>query len=66
MLGLLSKRVKVSSGLQANFTGRVTLSPGSTLPALLTCFVMRDSLCNGPRFEIISKFSQGELVKFKR
>ena len=25
-----SKRVKDSSGLQANFTGRVTLSPGST------------------------------------
>ena len=35
----------------------VTLSPGSTLPALLTCFVMRDILCNGPRFEIILKFS---------
>ena len=28
-------------GLQANFTGRVTLSPGSTLQALLTCYVMR-------------------------
>ena len=40
--GYLSKLVKVSSGLQANFTGRVTLTPGSTLPALLTCFVMRD------------------------
>ena len=26
-----SKQVKVSSGLQANFKGRVTLSPGSTL-----------------------------------
>ena len=35
----------------------VTLSPGSTLPALLTCFVMRDILCNGPKFEIILKFS---------
>ena len=23
-----------------------SLSPGSTLPALLTCFVMRDILCN--------------------
>ena len=42
----LSKRVKVSSGLQANFTGVVTLSTGSTLQALLTCFVMRDILCN--------------------
>ena len=39
-------------GLKANFTGRVTLLPRSTLPALLTCFVMRDILCNGPRFEI--------------
>ena len=38
--GYPSKRVKISSGVQANFTGRVTLSPGSTLPALLTCFVM--------------------------
>ena len=53
----LSKRVKVSSGLQANFTGRVTLSPRSTLQALLTCFVMRDILCKGPKFEIILKFS---------
>ena len=52
-----TKEVKVSSGLQANFTGRVTLSPGSTLPALLTCFFMRDILCNGPRLEIILKFS---------
>ena len=32
------------------------VSPGSTLPALLTCFVMRHILCNGPRFEIILKF----------
>ena len=46
MLGYPSKWLKVSSGLQANFTGRVTLSPGSSLPALLTCFVMRDILCN--------------------
>ena len=44
--GYPSKRVKVSSGLQANFTGRVTLSPGSTLPALLTCFVMHVILFN--------------------
>ena len=35
-----------SSGLQANFAGRVTLSSGSTLPALLTRFVTRDILCN--------------------
>ena len=46
-----SQRVNVSSGLQANFTGRVTLSPGSTLPALLTCFVMRDILCNVHHFK---------------
>ena len=32
------------------FTGRVTLSPGSTLPVLLTRFVMRDILCDGPKF----------------
>ena len=55
--GYPSKRVKVSSGLQENFTRWVTLSPGSTLPALLTCFVMRDILYNGPKFEIILKFS---------
>ena len=36
------------SGLQANFTGKATLSPGLTLPALLMCFVKRDILytCN--------------------
>ena len=32
---LPSKRVKVGSCLQANFTGRVTLSPGLTLWPLL-------------------------------
>ena len=41
-----SKRVKVSSGLQANFTGRVTQSPGLTLPASLKWCVVRDVLCN--------------------
>ena len=61
-----SKLVKVSSGLQANLSGRVTLSPGSTLPALLTCFVMRDILCNGPRFEIILKFSMETRFHEKR
>ena len=55
--GYLSKRVKVSSGLQTNFTGMVTLSPRSTLPALLTCSIIRDILCNGPKFEIIWKFA---------
>ena len=54
--GYPCKWVKVSSGLQANFTGRVTLSPGSTLPALLTCFVMSDIPCNGLKFEIILMF----------
>ena len=39
---LATKRVQVSSGFQANFTGRVTLSARSTLPALLTRFVTRD------------------------
>ena len=33
------------------FTGRVTLSPGSYHPVLLTCFVMRDILCNGPKMK---------------
>ena len=37
--------------------GRVTLSPGSTLPALPTCFVTREILCNGREFEIILRFS---------
>ena len=57
--GLPYARVTLASGsgLQATFTGRVTLSPGSTLPALLTCFVMHDILCNGPKFEIMLKFS---------
>ena len=36
---VLTRVTLVSSGLQANFTDMVTLSPGSTLPALLTCFV---------------------------
>ena len=27
------------------------------LQALLTCFVLRDILCKGPKFEIILKFS---------
>ena len=44
--GYSSKQVKVSSGLQTNFTERVTLSLRSTLPALLMCFVMRDILFN--------------------
>ena len=36
------------SGLQASFTGKVTISPGLTLPALLMFFVKRDILytCN--------------------
>ena len=57
------ERVSLTSGLKFAlsykkiFIGRVTLSPGSTLPALLTCFVMRDILCNGPKFEILLKFS---------
>ena len=57
--GLPCARVTLASGsgVQAIFTGRVTLSPGSTLPALLACFVMHDILCNGPKFEIILKFS---------
>ena len=48
------------------FTGRVTLSPGSTLPVLLTRFVMRDSLCNGPKFEIILKFSMENTLNSRK
>ena len=58
--------VKVSSGLQANCTGRVILSPGSTLAAFLTCFIMRDILCNGPRFEIILKFSMENTLNSRK
>ena len=58
--------VKVSSGLQANCTGRVILSPGSTLAASLTCFIMRDILCNGPRFEIILKFSMENTLNSRK
>ena len=51
-------RVTLASGIKLalgykQISGNVTLSPGSTLPALLTCFVIRDILCNGPRIEII-------------
>ena len=55
--GYPSKRVKVSSGLQANFTGRVTLSLGSTSRALLKCFVMCDILCNVQDLKANLKFS---------
>ena len=44
----------------------VTLSPGSTLPALLTCFVIRDILCNDPKFEIILKFSMEKTLNSLR
>ena len=59
-MGYLCARVTLARGLKLALvyrTGMVTLSPGSTLTALLTCFVMRDLLCNGPKFEIILKFS---------
>ena len=59
-------RVKFSSDLRANFTGRFTLSSGSTLPTLLTCFVMCDILCNGPRFENNLEVLYGKHVKFKK
>ena len=61
-----SKQVKVSAGLQANFTGRVTLSRESTLPALVTCFVMCDIFCNGERFEIILKFSMENMLNSRK
>ena len=41
-------RVNLASRLKlALVYKQVTLSPGSTLPALLTCLVMRDILCKG-------------------
>ena len=61
-----SQWVKVSSGLQANFTGRITLSPRSTLPALLTCFVMRDILCNVHDFKQNLKFSMENTLKSRK
>ena len=64
--GCRCKRVKVSSDSQVIFTGRVTMSPGSTLPALLTCFVMRDILCNGLKFELILKFSMGNTLNSRK
>ena len=65
-------RVTLASGLKlalvyiVNFTGSVTLSPGSTSPALLTCFVMRDILCKGPRFEVILKFSMENMLNSRK
>ena len=47
-------RVTLTSGF---FTCRVTLSPESTLQALLTCSVMRDIFRNSPNLEIILNFS---------
>ena len=45
---------------------RVTLSPGSTLSALPTCFVMREILCNGRKFEIISEVLYRKHVEFTK
>ena len=67
-------RVTLVSGLklalvykQISQVGLLTYHLCSTLPALLTCFVMRDILCNGRRFEILMlKFSTGKLVKFTK
>ena len=43
-------RVTLASGLKLALVykqiSQVTLSPGSNLPVLLTCFVMRDIQCN--------------------
>ena len=40
--------------------------PGSTLQALLTCFVMRVILCNGPKFETILKFSMENTLNSRK
>ena len=53
----LASRLKLAPVYKYISQVGVTLSPGSTLQALLTCFVMRNILCNGPKFEIIFKFS---------
>ena len=61
-----SKPVKGRSGLQANFTGRVTLSPRSTLPVLLTCFIMRDILCNVQDLKKKLKFSYENMFNSRK
>ena len=51
-------RVTLASGLKLVLVNKeITLSPRSTLPALVTCFIMHDILCNGTRFEVILQFS---------
>ena len=40
----LPSGLKISRFYKQNFTGRVSLSPKSTFPALLTCFVTRDRI----------------------
>ena len=45
------------SGLQANFTGMVTLSPDLTSPALLTRFILCDICCNIQDLQENLKFS---------
>ena len=45
---------------------RVTPASGSTLQALLTCFVMRVILCNGPKFETILKFSMENTLNSRK
>ena len=64
----LASGLKLALVYKQIFTGRATLSPGSTLPALLTCFVMymRDILCNGPKFEIILKFSMENTLNSRK
>ena len=62
-VGYPCARVTLASGLTLALVYKqisqpgFTLSPWSTLQVLLTRFVMRDILRNGPRFEIILKFS---------
>ena len=54
-------RVTLARGLKLALVykqiSQVGVSSGSTLPALLTCFVTRDIFCNGQKFEITLKFS---------
>ena len=51
---------------EGHIFARVTLASGSTLQALLTCFVMRVILCNGPKFETVLKFSMENTLNSRK
>ena len=64
---MLNDHIVVRTPPATQATGRVTLSPRSTLPALLTCFVMRDILCNSPlKISNNPEVLYGKHVKFTK